>query len=193
MALVRIWIDIEHELRTHMAVRGWLQYVSRNEASQYLSVLVKQKTISQETAESIVAFYTLRNRIIHGKLQKAFSERELVALIDTGLRLVEILRSIPRATYTVRALVPFFSYAAAREQVEGARAVVLEVTTGDGKRRYGAYPTTKDYEPGQSLSWEWNLGKVWGRSWFRDIESGEIKKAWDSAAEFAGRPLESVA
>ena len=24
MALVRIWIDIEHELRTHMAVRGWL-------------------------------------------------------------------------------------------------------------------------------------------------------------------------
>ena len=193
MALLTIWIEIEQELRAIVATRGLLQFVTRFNISRYLTVLMQHKAISQETANSILAFYDLRNRIVHGRLGGTFAESELVALLDSGLRLLEILRSVPRETYKVRAVVPFFSDAFATVPVEGARAVVLETTTPDGKRRYAAYPTTKTYEQGRTLSWEWNIDRVWGPAWYRDSETGEIKHAWDAAGEFVGRPLESIA
>jgi hypothetical protein len=150
--------------------------------------------ISEETATSTRAFYELRNRIVHGRLGAVLAEPELVSLIDSGLRLLEILRSIPRQMYKVRDVVAFFSDPSAKVPVEGARAVVLETTSADGKQQtLSVYPTTKSYERGLVLSWEWNLAKVWGQAWYRDSQTGEIKHGWDSSAEFVGRPLASLA
>jgi hypothetical protein len=159
---------------------------------QYVRVLVQKKVISNESADSIERFYELRNRLLHGNLREAYRELELVGLIDSALRLLDILKSIPRETYTVLSLVPFFSDNLATQEVQGARAVVLDASSHDGNRRSAAYPTTKDYEPGQVVSWEWNLKKVWGSAWYREPQTGAIKHGWDSAAEFVGRPLETI-
>jgi hypothetical protein len=192
LALLRIWIDIEQQVRTIVATYGFLQFSSRPSVREYVKVLAQQKVISRETADSIANFYELRNRLVHGKLGNTYRESELLALIDSGLRLLEILRLVPRQTYKVSAEVPFFSDPSATAVVEGARAVILETTTSDGRHIYAAYPTTKMYEPGQTLSWEWNLQKVWGRAWYKDPQTGETRLGWDSAGEFVGRPLETL-
>jgi uncharacterized protein YutE (UPF0331/DUF86 family) len=192
LALLRIWIEIEQQVRTIVATNGFLESSSRQSVREYVKVLAQNKIVSQETADSIANFYELRSRLVHGRVGKTYRESELLALIDSGLRLLEILRLVPRQTYKVSAVVPFFSDPAATVRVEGARAVILETTPSDGGHVYAAYPTTKAYERGQMLSWEWNMRKVWGRSWYKDPQSGETKLGWDSAAEFVGRPLETI-
>ena len=192
LALVRMWIEIEQEVRTITATRGLLQFVRVPNITEYVGTLAGRNVISKETADSILGFHAVRDRLVHGNLREAYRDSELVALIDSGLRLLEILRSIPRETYKVSGLVPFFSDASATKPVDGARALILEISSQDGKHGYAAYPTTKAYERGQVLSWEWNLQKVWGPSWYRDPQTGAIKHGWDSAGEFVGRPLETI-
>jgi hypothetical protein len=192
LALVRIWIEIEQELRAIVAAYGFLQFVHGSDVTQYVRVLLEKKVISKETANSIEGFYELRNRLLHGNLREGYRETELVALIDSALRLLDILKSIPRETYTVLSLVPFFSDNLATQEVEGARAVLLDVSSHDGNHRFAAYPTTKEYESGQEVSWEWSLNKVWGPAWYREPHTGAIKHGWGSAAEFVGRPLETI-
>lgn len=106
--------------------------------------------------------------------------------------MLEILRLVPRQTYKVFGLVPFFSDRSTTKPVEGARALVLETTTPEGKRIYAAYPPTKSYDVGQILSWEWDLRRVWGASWYKDPHTGETKHGWDSAGEFVGRAMETI-
>jgi hypothetical protein len=192
LALLRIWIEIEQEVRTIVATNGFLQFAARPSVREYVKVLAQRKVITQETADSISGFYELRNRLVHGKIGDSYRESELLALIDSGLRLLEILRLVPRQTYKVSALVPFFSDRSATMRVDGALAVILETTTTDGRHLYPAYPTTKAYKRGQILSWEWNLRNVWGASWYKDPVTGETKHGWDSAGEFVGRPLETI-
>jgi hypothetical protein len=192
LALVRIWTEIEQELRAIVAAYGFLQFIRGPNVTQYVRVLVQKKVISKETADSIERFYELRNRLLHGNLREGYWEPGLVALIDSALRLLDILKSIPRETYTVLFLVPFFSDNLATQEVEGAHAVLLDASSQEGNHRSVAYPTTKEYEIGQVVSWEWNLKKVWGSAWYREPQTGAIKHGWDSAAEFVGRPLETI-
>ena len=110
---------------------------------------------SQVSINCAVAWFT------EGSLG-ASRESELLALIDSGLRLLKILRRIPRQTYKVSAVVPFFSDASATVRVEWGLAVILDTTTTDGSHAHAAYPTTTPYDRGQILSWEWDLRKVWG-------------------------------
>jgi len=191
LALVRIWIEIEQELKLLIAAHGLRQLVSRANPSMYIQTLAKRQIISVETASGLMAFYDVRNRVVHGRAGK-FTDSDLVALIDSGLRLLEILKAIPRTTAKVQALVPFFSDPAAKVRVEGANAVIFEGPLTRGSDHQRIYPTTRSYEAGQLLSWEWNLSKVWGPSWYRDPENGQVKHGWDSSGEFAGRPIEDI-
>lgn len=191
LALLRIWIELEQELRKIVATTGLRQFVTRPAVSEYVRILAERNLISSETADSLLTFYNLRNRLVHGHLREAYRDGELISLIDSGLRLLEILRLIPRETYTVHRLVPFFSDPSATKQVTDALAVILDVSAGDGKRQHRIFPTTRSYSEGQTLSWEWNLGKIWGPAWYRDPDTAEVKHAWSSSAEFVGRPLEA--
>lgn len=172
LALLRIWIAIEQEVRTIVATYGLLQFSSRPSVREYVRLLAQRKVVSQETADSITSFYKLRSRLVHGRIGKTYRESELLALIDSGLRLLEILRRIPRQTYKVSAVVPFFSDASATVRVEGALAVILDTTTTDGSHAHAAYPTTTPYDRGQILSWEWDLRRCGDRR-----GTGTLKRA----------------
>jgi hypothetical protein len=39
---------------------------------------------------------------------------------------------------------------------------------------------------------EWNMGRVWGATWYKDPESLECKQTWLQSAEFIGRHLDEV-
>jgi hypothetical protein len=64
---------------------------------------------------------------------------------------------------------------------------------GGAHTSFRIFPTTKtDYVTGKTVTWEWSPANVWGETWYRDPNSREIKKAWDSAMEFCGRPLDEI-
>ena len=105
-----------------------------------------------------------------------------------------MLRSIPREINRVAfANVPFYSDREGLKEVRDARAVILETTHPDAQQKaQRIFPSTRSYHQGQVLSWEWDSGKSWGESWYRDPQTDEIRHAWSGSLEFVGRPLETI-
>jgi len=78
---------------------------------------------------------------------------------------------------------------------EGVREIILETEGSDATamRLLRMLPTRKsDYQTGKRVAWEWNFERVFGASWYRDPDTHEVKKAWDSSAEFVGRHLDDI-
>ncbi|MCA3080374.1 MAG: hypothetical protein ING71_16480 [Rhodocyclaceae bacterium] len=134
-------------------------------------------------------FSHVRNRIVHGA--KA-SEEEILSAIDSGLGLYEALASIPLERNRVaHPGVDIFSDSEATKKLDG-KGLIIE-TTHNGSTSLRVFPTTKEhYKLGMELTWEWNMSRVWAEAWYRDPNTQEIKKGWDSAAEFVGRNLDDV-
>jgi hypothetical protein len=64
---------------------------------------------------------------------------------------------------------------------------------GGTKKTMRIYPSTQThFQKGKRVAWEWSFQNKWAQAWYRQPDSGEIEKAWDSSAEFVGRHLEDV-
>lgn len=72
------------------------------------------------------------------------------------------------------------------------RGVILRTESESGVTMPSRiFPSTHShFEEGKRVSWEWNLDTVWPQTWYRDPDSNEIIKAWDSSGEFIGRHFE---
>jgi hypothetical protein len=114
--------------------------------------------------------------------------------VDYGLRILRMLRAIPRPSFIVAAVVTVFSDLACSVPRQDVRGVILEHFGPNGEK-FGQhiYPSRKDYNQGQSVSWEWDrTGQGWGKTWYLDSRSGETKSAWGESLEFVGRPLDQI-
>ncbi len=72
-------------------------------------------------------------------------------------------------------------------KLEGSntRAVVLQPVTS-GPR--ASYPTTKEYQSGRLVTWEWDTAKIYGPMWYLN-QKGQAVKAWDRSAQFIGEEV----
>jgi hypothetical protein len=43
------------------------------------------------------------------------------------------------------------------------------------------------FQIGKRVAWEWSPDRVWGKTCYRVLETGEKKEAWVSSLEFIGR------
>lgn len=194
VALIRVFNEVENEIRQIVATSGLLQsgQTGPRSFSQYVKDLAAHNYISKELQESLFAFWNTRNLVVHGITE--LPDSAYVSVLDTGIRLLGILRSIPREMNRVAYTnIPIFSDRECRNQVEVGKAVILETTHPDGRTKsFRIFPTTRTYLPGQTLSWEWDRTKRWGECWYRDPENHVIKPAWSGSLEFAGRPIETI-
>jgi hypothetical protein len=194
VALIRIFNEVENEVRQIVATFGLLQYTQAQPRTfvGYVNLIAAKGYISRDLQESLLTFWKTRNLVVHSVSELPPST--YISVLDTGIRLLGMLRSIPRETNRVaHADVSIFSDSECRVAVEVGKAVILETTHVDGRTKsYRIYPTTRHYVPGQTLSWEWDSGERWGQCWYRDAETNEIKSAWSSSMGFAGRPLETI-
>lgn len=136
-------------------------------------------------------FMDARNRIVHGA---DASDEEALRAIDSGITLYRALNSIPRETNVVyHPGVPVFSDEECVTAIPETRGLILETTDPAGGRTFRIYPTTRThYRKGMRVAWEWNMALVWNEAWYRDPDTDEVKKAWDSSGEFIGRDLDQV-
>jgi hypothetical protein len=138
-------------------------------------------------------FETVRSQILQNG--NVTSTSDVISAIDSGLSLLKILYALPIERNVVYSPgVPIYSDASCVTLITDAKGLILETTSpGGGHKVFRIFPTTRtDYVKDEAVSWEWNMSKIWKDAWYRDPDSNEIKLAWNSSAEFAGRDLEKL-
>jgi hypothetical protein len=100
-----------------------------------------------------------------------------------------VIQEMPVRPYTVlHDLLPFYSDAECRVEVQGARLIV--VRSDDPRQTHHpieCIPTRKIYAKGQTLLWDINHKAQWEESWYVHPDTGNKEKAWVRAVEFNGK------
>jgi hypothetical protein len=87
---------------------------------------------------------------------------------------------------------PFYSDAECRNEVKGARLLVLRCEDPRQPQQVvECMPTTKTYSPGLIVAWDLNNKAIWDTAYYKDPETGKPGQAWSRAVEFVG-PLVKV-
>lgn len=193
LGIILLARKIEEEMRRLLAISGHLggqHSISYHDMAEYLG---KNAAVSENLRKSIELFWGIRNKIVHG--HRDIRQEELIRTIDIGLTVLSAIRALPYSkSVVVHPGAELYADPEGRQPLEGVKALILEVISpGGASKTINVFPTTKtDYRTGVTVSWEWNMNKVWGECYYRDPETKEIKKAWHSAAEFIGRDIETV-
>jgi len=193
VAIMRITLEIDRELRKLLASTGNLSEY-QGDLPEAISLLEKGNALQlpRELKDTLTQFWSLRNQVVHNQVPDHLALRAL----DYGLRILRMVKSIPRHSYVVRMSgIKLYADSAATRPREDVRGVLLETLSPEGESLHKqVFPTTKTYVPGESLSWEWNLSKKrsWDETWYRDPDSMEIKPAFSASFEFIGRGLNDI-
>jgi len=194
IAMMRLTLEIDRQLRLILAAIGRLGSYSGQSPSEALDLIGKSiegASVPPALRDTLKTFWDLRNNIVHG-----YNENQGFALraVDYGLRILRMVQSIPRPSYRVVTLVELFSDKFCTRPRLDVRGIVLDHFGLKGELQVrSVHATRRNYERGQSVSWEWNTtGEGWGETWYRDPDTHEVKCAWSEASEFVGRPLDTI-
>jgi hypothetical protein len=182
---------IEGEMRRLLAATGHVAEVESSIDSM-ASTLERSVRLPRAIREAVEKFNAVRTRLVQDAGD--VDEDLLRSTISSGLEIVRLLRDVPREHNVVHSIHEVIYHDQNGESpLNDAWGVILRTTTPDGATSFRIFPTTRtDLQPGQEVSWEWNLSKIFGPAWYRDPVSGELMKAWDASAEFIGRDLSTV-
>lgn len=192
-ALLVLAADMERELRVLLANTGWHGGRRVVGLKQGFNMLLREtEALPPHVGGSVRLFADMRSRLVHGV---AATDDDVLRALDSGLTILKALRAIPQEHHVVQhADVPIFEDSALTKPLSDVRAVILESTSpGGATKRRDVFPTTKrHFQKGKAVGWEWNLSRKFEAAWYRDPESGEVRRAWAGALEFTGRNLDDL-
>lgn len=191
LALIRLGTLIEASLREVAAASGLADPTASLGPQALIRRLAATGRLLPNTEQSLDIFWQVRNRVVHGR--GVVPDEEALSVLDIGLSLLRLVRATPHEVMVVRESdVPLYEDAEARNTRADVVGVLLEVTSpGRSRTEYRILPTTRRgyYRAGMRVSWDFDMTNTWGPTWYRPLDDGQITLAWDSAAEFAGRPI----
>ncbi|MEF9481091.1 hypothetical protein OWR21_02415 [Ralstonia sp. 1B3] len=190
-ALIMLASELEKVARQTLAITGHLngrRFVPMREAIEQLH---KAYGLPTHVPSSLKHFWEIRNRLIHGG---EGNDEDILRAIDSGISILKALQALPSEINVVHDPgVTVYLDAGATTPIEGVKGVILETHSPGGvSKSFRIFPTRNIFIKGKEVSWEWNMGLVISNSWYKDPVSGEIRKAWESAAEFVGRHLDEI-
>jgi hypothetical protein len=129
--------------------------------------------------------------------QRFLSEkREILSVIDTGLSLLRTIRSIPhKINFVSNPGIRLFEDSDGQRPRNDVNGLILDTQSPGGmEKRKRIFPTTRIdyYQVGKRVSWEWNLEKHWGETWYKDLDTKEFRLAWSKSIEFVGRHFDEL-
>ncbi len=193
IALIHLAIEIERKTAQTLASLGHSDKGRTRSLSDSMAILDKQFMVLPKHIESTLSsFRHIRNKIIHGG---HVDSEETIRAIDSGIIILRALNAVPTEKNIVyHPGVEVFEDALCKKVREGMRGVILETQTPGGTTsNFRIFPSTKThFKKGERVAWEWDHARAWGESWYRDPDSAEIKRAWESAQEFIGRHLDEI-
>ncbi len=154
-----------------------------------LTEKLRRISLSPHVHAAAMQFMHVRSRIVHGH---AATDDDALRAIDLGLTILDALRHVPHEVHYVREpKATVFLDAAGQRPAPDFHAVVLESATPQGPK-VRVFPTTRDhFRAGKAVAWEWSQ-QGFPAAWWWDPGDDELKKAWDSSAEFIGRHLDEI-
>jgi hypothetical protein len=168
-------------------LHGTLGYRNESKARtlrEYIEDLTRRGVVSNDLKIGILEFWDVRNQVIHNQV---FNAPLLVSAIDSGIRLLRLLKAIPRPVYVVvGAQVPLYADAACTErlQIDG---VIVEATETDGSKKRMIYPAGRKFTFGEIVGWDWEMTKAYSKAFYQEV--GVVKSGWDWSYAFVGKPL----
>lgn len=141
--------------------------------------------LPRSVPSALRTFWDVRNRIVHGR---DADEHETLSALDSGISLYRSLVSFSRSYAVVtRSEIPVYADAAGQIPANDCTAVELEFRP-NGDRV--VWPTSKKgYVPQMVVRRDFDLSRVFHDIWIKDPVTGNMTKAFDSAADFIGEPI----
>ena len=194
LSLLALSSVLENERKVLVASTGHLPQSTIPSAPHAVDILSQQRMLPAHAIESIRMFWDLRNRIVHGKTPT--DEREAVRIIDIGSDLLQLVRMVPHEqNFVAHVPVDLFDDEKCTQKRTDVKGLILETTSPRGKAKSERiFPTTRPeyYEVGKRVSWEWNLDRRWGNTWYINPTTKQPTAAWASAGEFVGRHIDDL-
>ena len=191
-ALILLASELEKLARQLLASTGHLQGRRYIPVFQAIAELDEKYGLPRHVPSSLKFFWEARNRLIHGG---EGTDEDILRAVDSGLTILKALQAFPREINVVyRPGVDLFSNPDLSDPIPNAKGVLLEtLAPGGTTKSLRIFPTTRThFEKGRQVAWEWNMQNVWGKTWYRDPDTGEVKMAFGSSAEFVGRHLDEL-
>ncbi len=191
IALMTLGIELETQARQALATRGLLRGRQAVSLSQALNEL-HQYGFPPNLTASLRTFDDLRNKIIHGA---DATEADALRALDMGMTVLRALSVLPNEINVVyNPGVDIFTDEHATQLIPDAKGVILETTSPGGMvKTFRIFPTTRThFQKGKQVSWDWNMKRIWPAAWYHDPDTGEIKQAWLSSAEFIGQNVDEI-
>ncbi len=191
-ALILLASELEKLARQLLACTGHLQGRKFIPLSQAIAELDNQFGLPKHVTSSLKYFWEARNRLIHGG---EGTDADILRAVDSGLTILKALQALPREINIVFGpLVDLFSDAELKVPMPDVKGVVLEThAPGGASKTFRIFPTTRQhFEKGRQVAWEWNMHKVFRKTWYQAPETGQSTVAWVQSAEFVGRHLDDI-
>jgi hypothetical protein len=191
IALMTLRAELEKRARQALATRGMLRGRPVVSVSEALSEL-HQYGFPPNLSGSLKLFDDVGNKIIHGA---AATDDDALRVLDSGMTILRALNALPNEVNVVyHPGIEIFSDATCTKPISDAKGIILETTSPGGViKTLRIFPTTRThFQKGKQVAWEWNMQKVWPAAWYRDLDTGAIKEAWLSSAEFIGRHVDDI-
>lgn len=180
---------IDTEIRMLCATMGFLNEFQN--ARQAGLLLASRALLPLSLKNSIDDFYSLRARLS----LSSFPKEVVTNVVAAGRKLLGLLREVPTNYHLVIARdLPVFADHKAEKEMMSVKAVMLQSLDQHGQPTgvINVFPAKMPMPLGKTVSWEWNTSNSWSQAWYKRLDSQDILKAWDNAAEFIGRALESI-
>ncbi|MHB1146331.1 MAG: hypothetical protein ACYC01_01910 [Lutibacter sp.] len=193
IAIIMLSREIEKELRNISGAFGILDKLEYKSISNTFEFLIERNLVSNTILKSVKIFLDLRNKIVHGKAIE--DEKQIIRVIDIGSNLLETLKNIPRAKYIVfKTDIDLFSDPECKNIRPDIKGIILETISPENIHiSYNLRPTNvEDYKVGDSITWEWSFRNIWDKTFYKNPDDGRIINAFDSSAEFIGRPFRKL-
>lgn len=185
-AMIRLAIELEREILSLQGMLGLRNQARTNTLSEALRMLKVHKAISDRIAASVQEFWEIRNGLLHGT--STFPDALLTSALDSGVRLLALIRSIPRPTYEVAdPAVLLYKDKDLKIRISEYMGVRIETTLLDGAKMQQVFPAGRKFERGEIVSWDWDTTRKFGPAYVRDT-NGEAVLAWSSSSAFIGQP-----
>lgn len=192
-AIVLAWNLLSRRLKRILAESNWGNG-QFTDVRTSITLLVNLGVIPNNTSSSLNVLENERDRIVkyQGEEKPSSAEGAIIA----GIQILRVLYALsPQQNIVEYAGLKIYKDSSCKEQVSGVTGVMIRSVLIDkvGPPRYAVFPTTRtDYEKGERLTWKWDLSRGFGEAWYRDPNTNEIKKAWDSSALFIGGNIDTI-
>ncbi len=192
VALIHLASELEKLSRQLLASTGHLNGRRHISISLAIAELDEKYGLPRHVPSSLKFFWEARNRLIHGG---EGTDEDILRAVDSGLTILKALQAFPREVNVVyHPGVDLFADAELTALIPNTKGVILETAAPGGTTKtFRIFPSTRThFQKGRQVAWEWNMHNIWGQAWYKDPDTGEVKPAFVSSAEFIGRHLDEL-